>query len=418
MLILTRSRLKRRRIRRRNKLGIAAVVCFFVVAALTLDAAARDIDLDEIYIKKSSPHMARLAVGKLDVCESAGAIFVDRDVAFAGWVSGAELFYIREFSPPDVNIMYLYNARIRVRRELHRIPGVITAAKTACGGRFAAMKRFISKNGRLPVGETLIYRIGSNDVRVFPRVTAFLDFDIPMEGNSIIHETSRGLEEFTVDGGYSTVRIKKDMYTDIAQANAPVVAYYSPDRRSTLLVSGGGGSYSAKVLGRSGSFRVGGITSAGEICWLDDRTFAYRSGSTGNFSVSIYTIGANSATTLMRNSMHTGISYAPQSRQLAFLKDGIICTYSHPGGKTVMTGIEGDDVNFSPSGVVFSMILYKKLFVVSPAAARKNRIDMQRKWDVVLQAYRELRNDGKSWENDYSLDYINRKINVYSGLMR
>lgn len=83
-----------------------------------------------------------------------------------------------------------------------------------------------------------------------------------------------------------------------------------------------------------------------------------------------------------------------------------------------MTGIEGDDVNFSPSGVVFSMILYKKLFVVSPAAARKNRIDMQRKWDVVLQAYRELRNDGKSWENDYSLDYINRKINVYSGLMR
>jgi len=74
-------------------------------------------------------------------------------------------------------------------------------------------------------------------------------------------------------------------------------------------------------------------------------------------------------------------------------------------------------VSLSPNGNRFISILNGRLFIVTIDCIGKNEILLRRSWAAILATYRELSLDKRHWENEYSLDYIRRKIRLYSTLI-
>lgn len=407
---------------RRTLLQSSTAIVLLILCATQLfhptAAKARDINLDEIYLRKSSRFPHKLAIYKLDVYQTAGALFIDRDVIFAEWASGHELYYLSEFPGQLTNILYHYHLGTHRKAELIRIPGVITAMKIAPGGGFIVMKRLVQDAGVIPRGETLFYfpRTGQLETKKSPH--GFLDFSISPEGNSIIYETPGGFLELQPDSGTKRQIIARERYADIASSTNPSIAFCSPDRSSYLVISGGGGSYSAKLIGKRREAILRGITSASEVAWVDSNRIAYRSGGAGSFSVMLYNASNGTVGTLITHSYNTNLQYSGHHSCLSFLKDQVIHIYTLPDKKLINTGMEGEDVSFSPLGNRFLSLINHRLFVVNLDTLRKKRIDLKKPWERILTGYRELHGAKNEWDNEYSLDYINRKIHMYSTLLK
>jgi len=395
------------------------LLIFFAIQLLHPSASdARDINLDEIYLKRSSRYQQKLAIDKVDVYQTAGALFIDRDVIFAEWASGHELYYLCEYPARTTNVLSRYHLGAHRKEELIRIPGVITAMRVALGGGFIVMKRLIQDGDIVPRGETLLYypRTGRLEARKSPH--GFIDFSISPEGNSILHETPDGIQEFQPDTGTRRQLIARSRYAEIASTGNPSIAFCAPDRSSYLVINGGGGSYAGKLLGKKREAIIRGITSASEIAWIDANRIAYRSGGTGSFSVMIYNASNGGASALITHSYNTNIQYSSHHRSLSFLKDQLIHIYPLSEKKAINTGMEGEDVSFSPLGSRFLSLFNHRLFVINLETLRKRRIDLKKSWERILAAYLELRGAKNEWDNEYSLDYINRKIHIYSLLTK
>ncbi len=392
-----------------------SLVCFLLL--LPADLLARDINLDELYFKKDSLRAERLAILKLDAYQSVQAHLVDRDVVFAGWLSGSDLFYIQEVPGLSVNILFQYNAYRQRRTERSRIPGVLTAARASPDGSFIALKRLIRKEDVVPSGETVIYSFRTGKTGILPTQTGFLDFDIPSGEPAIVYESSAGITEYHPDTGRTRLLIEKRRYADIAVPGATTMALLSPDRRNTLVISGGGGSYAARLYGVRTSFPIPGISSASETFWVDAHTIAFRSGSPGSFSVRRYDVRSRTASTLLSSSLNTSLTYSPHAATLSFLNDQVICLHTIRDGKTLITGIEGEDVSIPATGSRFISLFNRRLFIVNIELIKRNELLLRRSWASILASYRELSLDKRYWENEYSLDYIRRKIRLYSSLI-
>ncbi len=392
---------------------------YILIGAALLPAAlfARDINLDDIYLRKDSPTARRLPVQKLDAYQSVRAHLVDRGVIFAGWLVGPELFYIQEAPGLSTNIISTYNADKQRRTEITRIPGVITAVRPSSDGGFIAIKRLIQRDEIVPGGETVIYSFRTGKTLAFATPTGFLDFDIPEGPASIVYEASEGMVEYHPDTGRRRLVMEKRKYASYVVRGGATVALLSPGRGHTLLISGGGGNYSARIFGGPASFAVSGIGSAAETYWLDAHTLAFRGGAPGSYSVQLYDIRKRSSATLLPSSLNTAITYSRHSSTLSFLSDQLICLYDLHSARTLMTGLEGEEVSLSPNGGRFISILNGRLFIVNILGIGRNELLLRRSWSKILATYRELERERSHWENEYSLDYIRRKIRLYSSLI-
>jgi hypothetical protein len=400
----------------------AGVFSLFVALALGLftlnePLLGRDINLDEIYFKKPSRTLSKLTLLKLEAYQRAAGRFVDRDVIFAGWLSGQELFYIKEFRELNFNTLYRYHIHTGRSTEILKIPGVVTVARAPSSGKFVAMKRLILSGTDMPRGETLLYAFGGKKLTTVPSSSAFLDFDLPAEGESFIYESEGGFTELFPDSGIKRLVMGKDRYPGIESSGNPSIAFYAPGRRSVLVINGGGGSYAGRLISGRQTQSIKGISSAGEVAWISPHRFVYRSGHAGYFSVIQYDTRTRASTQLLGLSMHTNICYSPNANVLSFLKDHVIHIRRLTPGKDFLTGLEGEDVSFSALGGNFSTILFKKLFIVNLETLQKRQGDLRRCWEEILAVYLDAKGNRLEMVNEYSLDYVNRKIHVYTSLL-
>jgi hypothetical protein len=395
--------------------GITAAL---LSATVQVPVFGRDIDVDAIYIKKTSRIYQQIADHKLGAYRAAGAVQIDENVIFAGWASGGEIVYIRELPGISSNIICRYSIRTNTGMELHRVPGVITCARLSPGGSFIALKRLVRKGNAVPIGETLIYRFKGGSISTLSSGYGFLDFDIPATGDSIVLEGRSGIEEYFPASGTRRGILERQKYADIVSGANPSVAYLSPDRKSVLVINGGGGSYAARLISENGSTRIDGISSVSEIAWLDMRSIVFRSGATGSFAVMRFDCASGNRTALMNDTLNSNIVYSPAARKLTFLKDQLIIVYDDVAKQKWHTGIEGEDASFSPGGHNLISLLYGRLHCMSFLDLQKKEMALRRTWEEILAGYRLAEKSGRDWENDYSLDYIRRKVNAYSALLK
>ena len=393
------------------------IILISICIGVSTNLFARDINLDEIYIKSTSRYLQKLILEKLDTYQKINAVFVDRDVIFASWLSGDEVLYIKENPSLNQNIIYIHKLNKRISYELNRVHGVITVARLSHNGRYLILKRLMQKGRKTLYGEMVILNIKTTKMTKMKMPYFFLDFSIPFEGNSIIFERKNRIVELSLDTRITSELIKRSLYSDIVMQTNPSIAFPSPDRKNILVINGSGGNYRSKVIHDRGSFKIDGISSSSEIYWIDNNRIAFRKGSVGNFSVVLYNTRNKNITTLLKKTYNSNLNFCLHPMTLSFLKEQIIMLYDIYQKKIFTTGIEGEDVSLSPIGSSFTSLFLKKLFIVNIDTLKKSKIELRRSWRSILLNYKNLNKRKKDFNNVYTKQYINRKINVYNRLI-
>ncbi len=389
-------------------------LCFILVLVST-GLAARDIDLDAIYITAAKTGLYnQLVTAKSTMYERAGSTVVASGVIFAHWLNGHEIVYIREFT--GENIVYRYMIGTGNTRELCRIRGVITCSRCSSSGSFLVIKVLVLNGRDVPTGLRLIIDTENGETSSTPVVNAFQDFTMGPDGDSIIYQNNGLIEIWPVTGGKSVVANLTDVM-QVAQNGSSTMALFSPNRKNLLFFSGSGGSYRASVRGvynRS----IDGVSSASEIEWLDNRRILLRRGSPGYFSIDIFDCADGSSHSILAGSLHTNMMFSRQSGMLAMLYDGIICLYDTGTGMTFLSGLEGEDVTLSPDGSRFLSLYRKNLYCTHRSFLEKKQLEIRRGGSAILSLYRALQYRKDAWDNDFTGQYLTRKIRRYQEVTR
>jgi hypothetical protein len=99
---------------------------------------------------------------------------------------------------------------------------------------------------------------------------------------------------------------------------------------------------------------------------------------------------------------------------VSFLQDQIILIYDVRRNTIVNIGLEGEDVFFSPDGSRFISLYLKKLFINNVNMIKRKNMELvkiTKQINILYKNLLELKND---WMNEYSPEYIRKKISVYS----
>jgi hypothetical protein len=392
---------------------IVPCLLYSALAVLLLAAglSARDINLDAIYINTDSPVYGKLLEKKIEAYQAANSECIDRDVIFAGWGDGTTILYVRELQ--QLNVVYAYNRSTRKTREIGRINGTITALKQSAGGSHLFIKRLVEVPGSVPRGETMILNVATKKISVLESSYPFLDFSVSPGGNSILYETRAGIVEYSPDSEERRVSFKRSEYADMARPGEPVIAHLSPNGKKTVVVSGSGGSYRSRLTAAGISWTLPGVTSASELYWLDNNQLVYRIGASGNYSVCLYNAVSRRSIVLLENSLNTNIQYSAYPKIVSFLQDQVIRVYDVKTQELVNTCLDGEDTSFSPDGNRFISLYLKKLFITGITSVKKKNTELIKKAKEITAMYQNLLENKNNLSNEYSREYVRKKISAY-----
>jgi hypothetical protein len=195
-----------------------------------------------------------------------------------------------------------------------------------------------------------------------------------------------------------------------------ITAHLSPDRTKKVILSGGGGSYKARLFTDSGTFNVPGVSSNLDLLWIDNRKFAFRSGTAGNYSVKLFNTDSGRAQTLLSGTLNPDIHYSHDAEILTFLDNQIINIFYADNGRKIHTGLEGEVVYFSPDSSRFSSIYSGKLWITSVNMLLRRGLEIRRRARKTAALYQEALKSREIHENSYSAEYIKLKINLYNDI--
>jgi len=389
----------------RKSIAVCGILC-----ACAGPLAARDINLDAVYLTATSPRYARLLDDKVEAYRSAGAYCVAGDVAFAQWLDGYTIAFVREVQ--GVNILLTYNRRTRRTEECYRCDGTVTGFRAGASGRYVYLKRMTAASG-VTKGETIAFDITRKKAAALPSGYLFIDFSVVPGTDAILMQGDEGLIEYHPETGRRSLVVKKNEYSSIEQAGGIVVGYTSPNRQKMLLVGGSGGSYRALLRTADGVRPLPRVTSATEIAWLDNDRIVFRSGSTGGYAVTIYRVSDGKSRDFVTHSLNTNITFSLYPKLLTCLNNQLITIYDVRKDTWMETGLEGEDVAFTPDGTWCSAIFLKQLFIMNINTVAKKRLEIAVVGRRIHDTYRQLLESRRDHRNTYSAWYIKRKIESY-----
>jgi len=384
---------------------------------MSVPALGRDINLDDVYLKSTSPFQTKLLLGRVDAYLAAGSRFIDRGVIFAGWKSAGEVVYLKEVRGAGENILALRHLVTGRSREIARIRGDVMFARVAPGGGYMALKRLVPGTDIVPDNEIVLVSLHDGKEKVIPSESPLLDFTISPDGNSIFMASSAGIDEVMFVGGARRTVLGKSACTTIFNSSSPALAYPSPDRSRWVLLNGGGGTYRACLVEGGRSAEIEGVTSASEFAWVGNTSFAFRGGYAGNYTPALHGVRGGPARALGGESFNTSISYSAAPGVLSWLRDGCIMLYYPSTNTHVVTGLEGDDVAVDAAGSRFISLTGNRLFVTEMDALRRRSIDIKRAQRKQLAVYQEVRLRTGEHRNEYTGLYLDRKIRLYRELL-
>jgi hypothetical protein len=378
---------------------------------------ARDLDLDGIYLSRNSGSYQKLIIQKLEGYRLAGSRVVERDIIFARWISGADILYVREFQ--SVNVIYRYNRNTSRHIELARIPGTISGINLAQDGRYLYAKTLTIERNPIPVNRLMIIDTGNGKTVTRNATFPFMDITLSPQGQSFLYESRKGIMEEFPDTGTSRLLISHEKYGSLRKNNGnPTLVLLSPNRQYALLINGSGGFYNSIIVGpdRESSFQ--GISSTQETFWMNNNLLIYRSGNTGNYGVTIESVKDGTKRQLFTGSLNTNLCLSPVPGRAAFLMNQLIMLYDINSGIIQKSGLEGEDVYFSPDGSRFLSLFHKTLFITHERQMLGAQSAISKNSETLLSIYHETLKDRTSLINEYSSDYCRQKISAYEQFVR
>lgn len=392
---------------------ISAIILLFTV---NVPLFPRDIDLDAIYLEKNSPVYRQITSAKEKIYADISSLFIDSNVIFAEWSSGDEIIYIKEFS--GINIVYKYIKSGRTRNEIARFTGSVTSAQLSKNGNYLYAKTLFYNDEAEATSETLIVDISSKSITKKKSSYLFIDFTLHPSGYGFIHQTARGLVREDTSAGGSRLILPGENYRDMSTSGDPVLAFISPDEKKTLLISGNGGTYKTRIITPAGQADLNGVSSNSDIRWIDNNRVLYRSGGGGDYSVRVYELSSGKSKEIQSGTMNPDINFSVFPGLITFLDNQMIVIVTRDLKKRTDTGIEGEESYFSPDGRKFTSIYLGKLYVTSLNMLEKYRIEIRRNSEDLSRLYRKAADTKTAWANDYTPEYISKKIRLYDRFLK
>ncbi len=388
----------------------AALFFFFSLIPTTLHS--RYIDLDSIYIKDCSM-FNDLQANRLLSYRKCGSALVSPSAVFSQWVDGDKIAFISEKGP--VSIVNMYSRKEKRSVELYRFSGTTTCALLSGNRRYLFIKSVTTGRSGVPLSH--FYSLGLSDSSLIKYKSSypFLDFSVLTATENYITAAATGLSlhspESTRKEGIAISEKEKEF---LRNSESNILCLISPNRRNRLLMSGSGGYYKA-LIAKDGSLRniTGIIGSSAETHWLDNRVIITRTGSPGHLSAELIDAHTGTRRSLIGSSFNTGITYSPYPGIVSILDNQIIRLYYHPSGRALNTGLEGEDVFFSPDGLHFTSIISGKLYVTRLQKTVLNRSELVSMSQKQIRLYNRLLQKKKLWQNQFTGDYIQSKISSY-----
>lgn len=377
-----------------------------------MPASARDIDLDRIYLKKSYPLYHQLLNYRLEAYRLSGARFIDRKTIFVHWLSANQLIYLKEFA--STTIIYRYDLKKSSRREIGRLAGTVTTSSLTPNGRFLACKLLYLSPHSLPYQKLCIINCATGKIQYRRSSFPFKDYSHSPSGSGIILEGKMGFLQFYPSAGINRLLLPREKYNARMGKRSPRILLLSPDSLKKLIIAGSGGSYRSLLLTGSGIKNITDISSSRETCWLNNEKIIYRSGYSGSFSVKIKNITSGKTTTLIKNTLNSGITVSRETGLISFLDNQIITLYPTQKGIPLRTGLEGDDISFNPSASRFAALLYGKCFVVRRTTLMRRLPAVKSQVKLLKRLYQKLQQSKKHLANTYSAEYCRKKTRSYS----
>ena len=392
------------------------IILFFFILLTNVPLQSRDIDLDGIYLEKNSNLYRQITSAKEKLYEHISSLFIDSNVIYAEWANGDDIIYIKEFS--GINIVYKYTRSRRSRDEIARFPGSVTAAFLNKGGNFLYVKTLFYNDDAEAESETVVVNIISKDIQKKKSGFLFLDFTLHPSGKAVLHETGKGIVKTDSETGDNRVVIPRDLFGDLSSGGDPVLAFISPDEKKTVLISGNGGSYKTKIITPSGQVDLNGVSSNTDLRWIDNNRFVYRSGGGGDYSVRIYELSSGKSKEILSGTMNPDINYSSSPGIITCLDNQVITVIPRDLKKRISTGLEGEESYFSPDGRKFTSIYLGRLYVSSLNMIEKYRIEIRRNAEELEALYRKVGETKTVWSNDYTPEYIRKKVNQYDKFLK
>lgn len=374
---------------------------------------SRDIDLDRIYINSSSHLYRQITENKEKLYSEIFSIQADTGVIFAQWTGTDKLLYIKEAG--SLNIIYEYSWKNSKKRELYRFRGNVTSSMLSPGGNLLAVKNLFYSSAN-PVSQNIYINLSTGSVKKEPSQAMFQDMTFYPESDSLLRHGRGGIYRFSPFAGTGERIIQDNIYRDMTGTGRTVSAHISPDKSGRVILSGGGGSYEARLFTDSGSFNIPGVSSNLDLVWLDNRRFAFRSGTAGNYSVKICNADSGKQQTLLKGTLNPDIHFSRDAGILTFLDNQIINVFHASNGRTIHTGLEGEVVCFSPDSSRFSSIYSGKLWITSLNMLLRRGLEIRRSARKTAALYKEALRNSDIHENSYSAEYIKMKIDLYSDI--
>ena len=282
-------------------------------------------------------------------------------------------------------------------------------------GTLLVVKNLFYSSGR-PVSQNIYLNIPSGTVKTENSRAMFRDMTFHPTDDALLLNEGRGIVKYSPFTGVRELILPSSRYNDIIEAVTTVTAHLSPDRRKKAVIAGGGGEYKGKLFTESGTRNLSGVSSNLDLQWLDNNRFVFRSGYAGNYSVKIYETEENRQITLISGTLNPDIHYSHESGIITFLSNQVINVYNTKTGQRVHTGLEGEVVYFSPDSSRFTSIYLGKLWLTNMNMLLRRSIEIRRHARSMADLYTRAMQDKSVHENDYTLNYIKLKINLYKNI--
>lgn len=390
------------------------ILLFLSILVINNTVQARDINLDEIYINPESTLYTRLIQKKSEYYEILDSVEIDSNIIFSGWISPSSIVYVKEYKSSNRNIVYQINLNDSKKRKIIDINGALIYTKLSKNGKYLICKSLKYNGGKEFSHKILVVDLENGKLHTKNSQTVFTDFTVSYRGDTIYYETAEGIVAYNPRTDSESLYLPKIQYRNYVSSENVTLCYISPKEDKVLLLNGGGGSYDG-ILIIQGNFsgKVEGITSSREIFWIDNQSLAFRAGYIGNYSVKIYNSSTNKYKTLVKKSLNTNITDSTYSSHISFQEDGLLFFFDTETKSMKNMLLEGEDATLSPLGDYFTSLYNKTLYVSKLSSASKNKLKLRRNSRYILSLYESIRSNPVLQENEYSSEYINRKISAY-----
>lgn len=387
-------------------------ILLYCIAIIPAGIFARDVNLDAIYVNNSalSNNLKNL---KLSAYSSARSIFVSDDVAFAHWIKRDEIVFVKEEDDSASIFSYKLNGS---RTLICSVPGVVTVFRPSSSGKYLYLKTIENVNGK-PLSSFITVDVEKSAFTKKSSSFPFLDFTISHRHDAYISFDGNDFVEVTPTGSLQKILNIKEFSAITSSNLQQTFLLYSPNNKNKLIFSGSGANYKSIVLGANGNSTFGGLSSSSEIFWIDNGRILFRTGHVGNFGVTLFNYNTDSSRTLLDNSLNTNICFSPVSRIASFVDNQLINIYDVSKNSITNIGLEGEDVYFSPNGLHFTSLLYKKLYISRLDNVRKHRDEILSYSNDIINIYSRILENKSFWQNDFTPEYCKRKISAYRRLV-